>query len=389
MPAATKKTKKIGIFCGYYWPHLGGVERYIEKLSAKLMKLGYKIVIVTSNHDNLPAVEDMGGRTVYRLPILNIAKERYPLPKRSAEYHKLIAEIENENFDVFLLNTRFHLTSLIGAKMGKRLKRPVMLIDHGTGHFTVGNPVLDYFGKIYEHTLTWYLKPSVDRFYGVSQACCVWLKHFGIKATGVFYNAIDVDDNQLTKASPKDSYDKDAVVISYAGRLIKEKGILNLLDAFIETKKLLPKKNMKLVIAGDGPLLEVIKRDYKDHSIEILGKVDFARVIALNKRADIFVYPSLYPEGLPSSILEAGLTNCAVIATPRGGTPEVITNGVHGIITDGSKVELTEALERLVNNPKLRNKYAAALKKRVETTFNWSVVAQKVDAEIKSLNAGE
>jgi glycosyltransferase involved in cell wall biosynthesis len=175
-------------------------------------------------------------------------------------------------------------------------------------------------------------------------------------------------------------------VIIYVGRLIKEKGVLNLLNSFMGLKKLRPKADMKLVIAGDGPLLEAIKRDYKDPSIEVLGRIDLKHVIALNQRAEIFVYPSLYPEGLPSSILEAGLTRSAVIATPRGGTPEVITNGQHGIITDGSEQELTEALERLVDSPKLRRIYTNALRKRVVTAFTWSVVAKKVNAEIKSLN---
>lgn len=377
--------KKIGIFCGYYQPRSGGVERYVEKLSAALTKLGYRIVIVTSNHEDLPSAEVIGGRTIYRLPTLGFAKLRYPIPRVNNEYKRLIRKIEKENIDIFLLNTRFHLTSVTGAKMGRRLERPVMLIDHGTGHFTINNRFLDYFGKIYEHALTWYLKPYVDRFYGVSKACGRWLKHFGIKLSGVFYNAIDLADSNPVEELYKSHYNKNTVVISYVGRLIKEKGILNLLNAFMKLKMRRPKIDMKLFIAGDGPLLEDIKRDYKDPALEILGRIDLKHVLALNQRAEIFVYPSLYPEGLPSSILEAGLTESAVIATPRGGTPEIITNGRHGIITDGSEGELTEALERLVDNPKLRKRYTKALRKRVETAFTWDVVAKKVDSEIKSL----
>jgi glycosyltransferase involved in cell wall biosynthesis len=382
-PANEKK--KIGIFCGYYQPRSGGVERYVEKLSDALIKLGYQIVIVTSNHEGLPNIEALGGCTIYRLPTLNFAKLRYPIPRINKEYKTLVHKIEKENIDVFLLNTRFHLTSVTGAKMGKRLKRPVMLIDHGTGHFTVNNRFLDYFGKIYEHALTWYIKPYVNRFYGVSEACGRWLKHFGIKSSGVFHNAIDLADGKPVKELYKGYYNKNTVVISYVGRLIKEKGILNLLNAFVELKRRRPRMDAKLFIAGDGPLLKDIKHDYEDPSVEILGRIDLQHVLALNQRAEIFVYPSLYPEGLPSSILEAGLTHSAVIATPRGGTPEVITNGQHGIITDGSEAQLTDALERLIDNPSLRKRYTDALRKRVGTIFTWDVVARKVDSEIKSL----
>lgn len=377
--------RKIGIFCGYYLPHLGGVERYVDKLSLELIKLGYEIVIVTSNHDNLSAIDDLNGRTVYRLPILKQAKSRYPIPRRNAAYKELLKKIEQENIDVFLLNTRFHLTSMVGAKMGARLGRPVMLIDHGTGHFTVNNPVLDLVGKVYEHALTWLIKRYVDRFYGVSAACNVWLNHFGIKAAGVFYNSIDAADAGRVGDMYMDSYEQD-VVVTYAGRIIKEKGILNLLDAFVAVRSANPTLRIKLVIAGDGPLLESIRRQYEDPSVDFLGRLDFAHMLGLYKRTDIFVYPSLYPEGLPTSILEAGLMNCAVIATPRGGTAEVITNNRHGIITDGSVGELTEAIGRLSLDAKQRVQYATALKERVTKVFNWGVAAKAVDKEIKDLS---
>lgn len=383
MAMTEKKRKTIGIFSGYYLPHLGGVERYVDKLSLALMRRGYRVVIVTSNHDDLPSREIVEGRTVYRLPIHKLAKSRYPIPKKNAEYTQLMKDIEQEGIDVFLLNTRFHLTSIVGAEMGKRLQKPVLLIDHGTGHFTVNNLVLDFFGRLYEHALTWWMKRRITHFYGVSKACGVWLQHFSIKAKGVFYNAIQPSDRNAVKDLYAKTYSKDTIVIAYAGRLIKEKGILNLLDAFKQAQQ--PQQKLQLVIAGDGPLLETIKHDYADPSITLLGKLDFAHMMALYKRTDIFVYPSLYPEGLPTSILEAGLMECAVVATPRGGTAEVITNNQHGIITDGSVVELAEAITRLTNEPKTRRDFSKALRRRVEEHFTWDVVATTVDTEINNL----
>lgn len=380
--------RKIGIFCGYYLPHLGGVERYVDKLSLALMRLGYEVVIITSNHGNLPSIDEIEGRTIYRLPVMPLARSRYPIPKVNAEYDKLIHMIEKEEIGVFLLNTRFHLTSLVGARMGKRMNRPVMLVEHGTGHFTVNNRWLDYFGKMYEHCLTWYLNRYIDRFYGVSKACNAWLKHFSIRADGVFYNAINVADEGLAKDLYAKSYARDMVVITYAGRLIKEKGVINLLEAFKDAKKRCPDTNMKMVIAGDGPLFESIKRNYKDPSIDLLGKLDFKHMLALYKRTDIYVNPSLYPEGLPTSTLEAGLMECAVIATPRGGTAEVITHGQHGIISDGSTRDLSEAIVRLATDSKKRRKLAKALRLRVGEVFNWDAVAKVVDKEVNSISAG-
>jgi glycosyltransferase involved in cell wall biosynthesis len=176
------------------------------------------------------------------------------------------------------------------------------------------------------------------------------------------------------------------VIITYAGRLIKEKGVLNLLQAFMLVKKDNPDFKMRLVIAGDGDLLGTIQRNYTNQSIDMLGRIDFAHVMALFKRTDIFVYPSLYPEGLPTSILEAGLMDCAVVATPRGGTEEVIVDSRHGIITDGSVESLQKSLERLVASSNERRKLARTLKRRVEKVFNWDAVAKEVDRQINGLN---
>lgn len=380
--------KKIGIFSGYYLPHLGGVERYVDKLSAALSKRGYQVVVVTSKHDDsLADTEVIGSVKIYRLPIRSLAKNRYPIPHHNSEFKRQMREIEQENIDYFIVNTRFHLTSLVGAKLGRRQKRPVMLIEHGTDHFTVNNRILDYFGKLYEHGLTWYLKRYVDRFYGVSHKCNIWLKHYSIDADGVFYNAIDVADQDTVQDYYAKRYKPKEVVISYAGRLIKEKGILNLLDTFLKLKEAHPDLPMRMVVAGDGDLFELIQREYRNPSIEMLGRLDFPHVMALFKRSDIFVYPTLYPEGLPTSILEAGLMECAVVATPRGGTEEVITDKQHGIIVDGTKESLYAAIAQLIGDAPYRTKLAQNLKKRVEDNFNWDVVAKVVDKEIKGFNA--
>jgi len=378
--------KKIGIFCGYYVPHLGGVERYTDKLSSALQKLGYEVVIVTSNHDQLAGREVIDGKTVYRLPIHNVAKNRYPIPKVDSEYKDLLRQIRAEGIDYFILNTRFHLTSLVGARLGKRSGKLVLLIEHGTDHFTVGNPLLDRVGLVYEHALTWLLKRYVDGFYGVSRNCAIWLKHFSIRANGVFYNAIDMADQKAVQDYYADRYAKEEVIITYAGRLIKEKGVLNLLDAFMELRRKHPALPLRLVIAGNGDLLKDIQRDYADKSIDVLGKIDFKHVLALFKRTDIFAHPALYPEGLPTVLLEAGLMSCALVATPRGGTEEVIVDGQHGIIVDGSKESLQQAIYELAVDPKKRKTLARNVKSRIERVFNWDTVAEEVDKEITKFN---
>ena len=121
--------------------------------------------------------------------------------------------------------------------------------------------------------------------------------------------------------------------------------------------------------------------------MSFLGKLDFPAVMSLYRRSDVFVYPSMYPEGLPTSILEAALGDCAIIATPRGGTEEVITSPALGWVVDGAtSAQLTDALvpalREAVTDPVRRASCAAAVGARVRKHFTWASVARDVSSII-------
>lgn len=370
--------KKIAIFTGYFLPHLGGVERYTDKLCVELHRLGYETVIVTTNHDNLESIEEQQQNTIYRLPIYSIVKERYPILKKNQEFCAIMEKLQNEEIDSVIINTRFYLTSLLGANYAKKRGIPSCIIEHGTNHFTVNNAFLDFFGAIYEHLLTHQLKKKVTDFYGVSHRCIEWLKHFNIEAKGVFYNAIDTkeydrykEEEYNIKKQPKE------IIITYAGRVIKEKGVGNLIEAFHIVKE--TQSNIRLVIAGDGNWLEELKQQYKNvDSILFTDTLNHNEVMALYNVTDIFVHPSMYPEGLPTSILEAGLMKCAIIATDRGGTIEVVQDGENGSIVKENVPDLVEKLRDLLVNSVKREEYQEKIHATIMETFSWEYNAKKI-----------
>lgn len=361
---------------------MGGIERYTDKLVHELKALGYEVVIVTTNHANLKEYEK-NKTTVYRLPTYAIFKQRYPILKRDQHYKKLIKKINDENADYYICNTRFQLTTLLGARLAKKQGKEAIVIDHGSSHFSVGVPALDVLGKVYEHFLTSIVKLYVKKYYGVSLRCNEWLKHFRIKATGVFYNSIDTAAYQTYKTAP---YKKDfgkQVVITYAGRVLKEKGVVLLLDVFVELAK--RHEKICLVIAGDGPLLTELRKTYKHPRIYFEGKLGYDEVMPLLGRTNIFCHPSMYPEGLPTVILEAGLMKCAVIATDRGGTKEVINEDAYGMIIEENRESLLNALEALIEDHGTAEKMGQRLHTRVVKEFSWKSTAKCVQNELEEL----
>lgn len=377
-----KNEKTIAIFTGYFLPFLGGIERYTDKLAEHLKDLGYRIIIVTSNHDNLKSVEK-DKYHIFRLPLYSLFHKRYPIPKKNREYKEIMNKLDNEKIDVIICNTRFHLTSLIGSKFAKKKNLPVLVIEHGSNHFTVNNKILDYFGSIYEHMLTNYLKKFVHIFYGVSERCNEWLKHFKIKATGVFYNSIDENAYHTFKNKHYLDNKNNKTVITFAGRIIKEKGIIELLKAYQEISK--KYKDTMLVVAGDGPILEQLRKDYSQDNIYFEGKLTYDEVMSLYNDTDIFVHPSMFPEGLPTVILEAGIMKCCVVATDRGGTTEVINDEKYGIIIEENIENIKEKLSYLLENKSEIEQKKENIHQRIMENFTWKVTAKQVASKLEEM----
>ena len=371
------KNKTILIFTGYFLPHLGGIERYIDNFMREIKKLGYTPVLVTSNHDNLKEKEEIDGTYIYRIPIYNIFKERYPIPKKNNKLKSVLNELSNYNITSVIVNTRFHLTSHIGIKYAKSHNLPVHLIEHGSNYVTLDNKFIDFFANRYEDFLTIKIKNKVDAFHGVSLACNEWLKHFGIKAGNVWYNSIDCNQKL-----PRKNLYKNIINFMYAGRLIKQKGVENILKAFTKLEK--KYNNIHLFIAGNGPEYAYYKDMYKSKNIEFLGKLDYDTLLKYYAKTNIFLYPPLWPEGLPTSMLEAGLMECVLVGTKQGGIKEIL-DGTNGIMVDETEIGLYNAMEKLINNEQLRNKLSKKIKEDINKKFSWEVTAKKIlkDMEVE------
>ena len=365
------KQKTIAIFSAYIYPHLGGIEIFLVNL-IKYLKSEYKIIIVTSNYNFDKSFEIKDEITIIRLPVFRIFKDRYPIFKINKQYKSLINKLDDFNINVIIVNTRFHLTSHIGANYGRKKNIPVWLIEHGSAYITLGNEFIDFFANAYENFLTLLIKPKITSFYGVSKKCNGWLKKLGINANGIFYNAIDKEVYYKNKQYITDNSNK--IVVSFAGRLIKEKGIIILLEAF----KRLNNPDIILYVAGDGPLLKNLLKSYKNNNIMFLGRLSHEDTIRLFARTDIFINPSYYPEGGPITIFEAGIMKCAVITT-------IVISDKYGLIVKTSVKDLVEKMDYLINNRHIISLMKDNLHKIVMQQFTWDKTAETIKSELQKI----
>jgi glycosyltransferase involved in cell wall biosynthesis len=125
----------------------------------------------------------------------------------------------------------------------------------------------------------------------------------------------------------------------YVGRLTEEKGILLLLDVFSSSPYCLK-------IAGDGPLRQKVQAySRKYDNIEFLGLVKKENLPALLAECTALIFPSIWYEGMPLTIIEAFASGTPVIASKLGAMESMIEDGHNGLHFEaGNKHDLQEKL---------------------------------------------
>ena len=143
--------------------------------------------------------------------------------------------------------------------------------------------------------------------------------------------------------------------ILYVGKLNRGKGVLILLDAFVELKRLRPDRHLELTIVGHGPVLGELKGLIKtlalEEDVHLLGYIDNpAELSALYRHSDVVVVPSIEPEGVPRVIDEALAIGRPVIATRVGGIVREFKSGEVLLVDPEDSRELARSLDRLIED---------------------------------------
>lgn len=166
-------------------------------------------------------------------------------------------------------------------------------------------------------------------------------------------------------------------IVLAAGRLSPEKGFGVLVESASAVLKQHPRT--AFVLFGEGA--ERAKLEARVRELGIAGRFVMPGFTAeLDKFlpwADVAVLPS-FTEGLPNVALEASAAGVPVVATAVGGTPEVVADGVTGLLVPSGRPErITEALNRLLSDESLRSRMGNAGRERMRSEFTFAGQAAK------------
>jgi len=178
-------------------------------------------------------------------------------------------------------------------------------------------------------------------------------KKFGIMAPGLDIGKLP------SKKESQEFYglSKQNIQCAFIGRVTQIKRPDRFLDVVSEIKK--RGVAVEFFIAGDGELLQNFRERIarEDLPVKVLGwQSNIEQVLSA---ADVVVLTS-DNEGTPLSLIQAGMAGLPVVTTRVGSVPEVVIDGVTGIITNLDVQEIADALEKLANGAELRAQMGAS-----------------------------
>jgi len=214
----------------------------------------------------------------------------------------------------------------------------------------------------------------VDRMFAESSATIVlgnvWAKLVADHVPAVRNKIVVLPNATAPLRLAHETADDGRVRISFLGEVGARKGTPQLVRAL---GQLADRQDWTATIAGNGAVEETVATAQQlgiGDRVAVPGWLDSAGTSNVLRRTDIFVLPS-FAENLPMSILEAFAAGAAVVATPVGAVPDVITDGENGLLVEAGDVDgLASALRRLIASPDLRNALGAAARRDHSERYN-------------------
>jgi glycosyltransferase involved in cell wall biosynthesis len=207
----------------------------------------------------------------------------------------------------------------------------------------------------------------------------------GVDAAGRF-DPDAYDDGVRAETRARFGIPRDAVVIGFVGRIVRDKGVVELTGAWRELRERYP--HLHLILVGpfepQDPVPEETERLLREDPRVRLAGMDW-NTPPLYAAMDLVALPT-YREGFPNVPLEAAAMRLPVVATRIPGCVDAVADGVTGLLVPPrDPAALRDALSRYLDHPELRLLHGAAGRERVLREYRQEALWEVLYAEYRRL----
>lgn len=347
-------------------PTVGGIGYYVFNLGKKLVEKGHQITVITRGYwkKQHQSINGMEVFRVYHLPL-------YPF---HLQFHgffvqKLLKSMERDLdiVHVHLPGVHHFYTSLPVILTVHTLSRVGMTC--GPVSYSLKSAVNSNFVFPVERAML----NKVNLVTSVSYTVAEELQRLRNCKAEVIGNGVD------TKFFTPKELNNNSRYVFFSGRLIVEKGLLDLVESAKYVCEAHP--SVSFVLAGSGPLedslRQLIQRKGLKKNFLLLGSRARNEILKYYQNSTVFVLPSYY-ESFPNTLLEAMACGIPVVTTTVCDMPKIVIDGENGyLVPPKDPIALSKAILELLDDETLRRNMRNACRKRVETFYTLDTLAEK------------
>ncbi len=382
--------RRVALVASSFDPYTGGVESHVRHVARVLASRGSAVEVWTVDRGEHLGTRRVDGVLVRYLPTPqpssrpgDVARFALAAPRAALAWGRAFRAFRPDVLHVQC----FGPNGAYALGLRTLTRTPLVVSSHGE---TFAD---DH--AVFEHSRL--LRAALERSIGVagavtgcSRVVADDLVRFGAPDAVVVPNGVDLAGHDLAghdlvgpgaaadEPGPSGAAVREPVVVA-VGRIEHVKGFDLLVDAFASSAL---RDRARLVVVGDGSEAGALRRRVASAGltdrVELPGRLEPAEVAARLAGADVVVVPSR-ADAAPLVVLEAWRSGRPLVATVRGGPPEIVTDGVDGVLVDPQDTQaLAAAVLGLLDDPERAGRIGAAGRRRVED-FTWERVVDRYE----------
>jgi glycosyltransferase involved in cell wall biosynthesis len=210
----------------------------------------------------------------------------------------------------------------------------------------------------------------------------------------IYFKRTEMLENEAQRIREKYGISPDDIVFSFVGRVVKDKGITELTNAFKDLQMPASKKCFLLIVGPFEDDLDPLPNDVRNFltqepRVVVAGFQSDVRPWLM--ASDVFVFPS-YREGFPNVVMQAACLEIPSIVSDINGCNEIIDHGKTGVVVPAKDTKaLYEAMTTLASDPQARERYAQTSREFVVTNFDrqflWGQLLKEYERVLNKENA--
>lgn len=342
--------KNILIISPFFRPNIGGVESHLDLLTKYLTSNQNKVVVltykpITTKVSKYLKVEKSKNLTIYRYWWFGqkIFDKTTPFPLLQFIYiipgllfHTFIYLLKNKN-KIDVIHSHGFASAFITRLCCLGNKKIRLIVST---HYLYPNLNTS---KLSTKILKWTFQ-GFDQILAVSKKSNLQLQQIGINPLKIKEYKHWLDP-KIYKPAKKIKNEQNKLKLLFVGRIIKMKGVYNLLY--------LAKINSKVLITliGDGPDYQDLKKKSQEiKNFKLKGKKNQKEIIRYYQQSDFTILPSLSPEAQPMVVMESLMSGTPVITTNKGSVSKMYSSSV-GLSISPTKSNLNKKISSLMKKP--------------------------------------